>query len=177
MGNENVGGEALEKVVNTLKELISINEKYGLNAAGIHTFLDGYDRELLCVPIIGEFSSGKSAAVNTLLGYGRKILVEDIIPETAVPTEIQYPFDPKSKDTVRILYDNGEDNVYFLKQYIDCGSGTAMTGGGITLSDNVSMTPAPRHCGHRAAISFTDGVRLRDKPAMTRCGVKAQKEF
>lgn len=35
----------------------------------------------VCTPIIGKFSSGKSALVNTLLGYSRRMFMEDIPPQ------------------------------------------------------------------------------------------------
>lgn len=60
----------------------------------------------VCTPIIGKFSSGKSALINTILGYTRRILKEDITPETAVPAEIVYS---DSEDRIIVV---NNDNTY-----------------------------------------------------------------
>ncbi|MDR1916109.1 MAG: dynamin family protein [Synergistaceae bacterium] len=94
----------MAEIKQILDELEAINERYKMDNDSIIEYLDGMDEELLCVPIIGAFSSGKSAAINTLLGYSQKILKENITPETAVPTEIQYRFRPESADDIYIYY-------------------------------------------------------------------------
>jgi GTPase Era involved in 16S rRNA processing/flagellar basal body-associated protein FliL len=108
----------MNTVKDSLEKLMQINQRYGLPEDGIFTFVAEMDKELLCVPIIGTFSSGKSAAVNTLMGYGRRILAEDITPETAIPTEIQYKQNRQSEDSVKVFFNNGDDILIFFRDYI-----------------------------------------------------------
>lgn len=93
----------MENTIKALNELKSINGAYGLSVEQIDGILTEIPDAKVCIPIIGKFSSGKSALVNTLLGYSKKLLKEDITPETAVPTEIVYCGEG---DFVR-LYGNG----------------------------------------------------------------------
>ena len=109
----------MNEIKKALNELKKINGRYGLQNKPIVEFLDGMDKELLCVPIVGAFSSGKSAAINTLLGYKRKILIENIRPEAAVSAEIQYKFDPQSAETVRVAYADGRHEEMPLSEYIE----------------------------------------------------------
>lgn len=94
----------MEKVMEALDELKSINAAYGIDTDGISRLQAEMSEARVCTPIIGKFSSGKSALVNTVLGYSRKILKEDITPETAVPTEIVYT---DSEDVITINRNDG----------------------------------------------------------------------
>lgn len=80
----------MEKVIAILDELKSMNNAYGISSDAITELCEEIATAKVCTPIIGKFSSGKSALVNTLLGYNKKILREDITPETAIPAEIVY---------------------------------------------------------------------------------------
>ncbi len=82
----------MEKIRQALQEIMEINAAYELSNEAIQKTLDEMETAKVCTPIIGKFSSGKSAMANALLGYtrARKLLKEDITPETAVPTEIVY---------------------------------------------------------------------------------------
>ena len=40
------------------------------------------------IPVVGGFSTGKSTALNSLIG--RQVLPENVTPETAIPTELRY---------------------------------------------------------------------------------------
>lgn len=62
------------------------------------------DEAKVYVPVIGKFSAGKSALINCLIG--RPVLVENISPETALPTEIKYT--KGSSKCVYILSDSSE---------------------------------------------------------------------
>lgn len=80
----------MEKIFSALEEMKRINNSYDISADEISRLEDVISEAKVCVPIIGKFSSGKSALVNTVLGYRKKILKEDITPETAIPAEIVY---------------------------------------------------------------------------------------
>lgn len=80
----------MEKVKAALEQLKTINKAYGIDTDGISELQAEIYEAKVCTPIIGKFSSGKSALVNTVLGYSRKVLKEDITPETAIPAEIVY---------------------------------------------------------------------------------------
>ena len=86
------------QVLNALKE---INQTYTLSNEKIDQTLAEMQTAKICIPVIGKFSTGKSALINRLLGYSRKLLREDITPETAVPTEIVYSPDEEWAEVVR----------------------------------------------------------------------------
>lgn len=86
----------MQRIIDALNSIHGMNAAYGLSNELVETCLDRIRSAKVCTPVIGKFSSGKSAAINTVLGYSKKLLKEDMTPETAVPTEI--------------LYDSGEDS-------------------------------------------------------------------
>lgn len=86
------------QVLNALKE---INQTYTLSNEKIDQTLVEMQTAKICIPVIGKFSTGKSALINTLLGYNRRLLRENITPETAVPTEIVYSPDEEWAEVVR----------------------------------------------------------------------------
>jgi len=94
----------MEKIVSALKELQKINEAYNIPTENIAKLQADISEAKVCTPVIGKFSSGKSALVNTILGYSRKILREDITPETAIPAEIVYS---DAGDSITILKNDG----------------------------------------------------------------------
>ena len=88
----------MENTKDVLSELRNINLAYDLSVDRIDKILNDIPDAKVCTPVIGKFSSGKSALINTILGYSRKLLKEDITPETAVPAEIMYD----DMDNVRV---------------------------------------------------------------------------
>ncbi|MDE7323347.1 MAG: dynamin family protein [Lachnospiraceae bacterium] len=104
----------MENIISALTELKDINSVYGLSVEYIDDILGEISEAKVCTPIIGKFSSGKSALVNTLLGYSRKVLKEDITPETAVPAEIVFSGD---RDYVRLYMENGNCEEVELEEY------------------------------------------------------------
>ena len=86
-----------------LEELKQINTSYGLDNGETDKVLQAIREAKVNVPLIGKFSSGKSAVLNALLG--KRLLKEDITPETAVPAELTYSPDG---NTARIFYNDGK---------------------------------------------------------------------
>lgn len=104
----------MEKVISALEELRRINCTYNLSVDNLSRLQEEISEAKVCMPIIGKFSSGKSALVNTVLGYSRKILKEDITPETAIPAEIVYT---EAEDQVRIIRNDGTYKVISVEDY------------------------------------------------------------
>lgn len=94
----------MEKIISALEELQKINQAYDISITPIEQLEQNVISAKVCTPIIGKFSSGKSALMNTILGYSRKILREDITPETAIPTEIVYT---DAEDSIAIFKNDG----------------------------------------------------------------------
>lgn len=94
----------MKEINAALEELKNINTSYGIDIDGISRLQAEMSAAKVCTPIIGKFSSGKSALVNTLLGYSKRILREDITPETAIPAEIVYT---DSEDSITVIKNDG----------------------------------------------------------------------
>lgn len=94
----------MKEINAVLEELKNINTSYGIDIDGISRLQAEMSAAKVCTPIIGKFSSGKSALVNTLLGYSKRILREDITPETAIPAEIVYT---DSEDSITVIKNDG----------------------------------------------------------------------
>ena len=105
----------MEKVIAILDELKIMNSTYGISSEAVTELCKEIEMAKVCTPIIGKFSSGKSALVNTLLGYyNMRILREDITPETAIPTEIVYT---DSEETVTFIGNDGVDKDVSINEY------------------------------------------------------------
>ena len=103
----------MEKIVKAFHEISEINDAYNLSNEEIDAHLKEIEFAKVCTPIIGKFSTGKSALMNTLLGYKRKMLKEDITPETAVPTEIVYG----EEDKATLYNNNGSCETIAVQEY------------------------------------------------------------
>lgn len=105
----------MENVIYALDEIQKMNRAYDISVDNICGLQEEIAEAKVCTPIIGKFSSGKSALVNTLLGYtGRKILKEDITPETAVPAEIIYTDD---EDQITVFRKDGTNQVLSVEDH------------------------------------------------------------
>ena len=94
--------QAVKAEFQTAKQLM---EKYELDTAAISSYLAGIDDFHVTSPLVGRFSTGKSALVNALLG--KQYLAENTLPETAIPTEITYG-EKESVTLVKKNPDSGE---------------------------------------------------------------------
>lgn len=110
------GGHKMEKIYKTLDELFEINNRYSLSTEVINKLRSDMQTAKVCTPVIGKFSSGKSALLNTLLGYtkGKKILKVDITPETAVPAEISYA---PVEENICIIQNDGTHRKVSVDEY------------------------------------------------------------
>lgn len=83
--------------IKVLERIIAVHKEYGNTEAVERStaLLEEMQDFRVRVPVIGKFSAGKSTLINTLLGYGNSLLAEDILPETAVPTELCYGEQPQ----------------------------------------------------------------------------------
>ena len=89
--------QAVKAEFQTAKQLM---EKYELDTAAISSYLAGIDDFHVTSPLVGRFSTGKSALVNALLE--KQYLAENTLPETAIPMEIMYG----EKESVILLKKN-----------------------------------------------------------------------
>lgn len=94
----------MEKIISSLNQLKEINNAYNLSTEKIDDLQEKISEAKVCIPIIGKFSSGKSALVNTLLGYKTEILKTDITPETAIPAELNYS---DENEVIHIIKNDG----------------------------------------------------------------------
>lgn len=104
----------MEKVISALDEMQKISNAYELPVENIVRLQDEIVIAKVCTPIIGKFSSGKSALVNTVLKYNRKILKEDITPETAIPAEIVYS---DTEDMITVNKNDGSQETLSVDEY------------------------------------------------------------
>ena len=104
----------MEDTKYVLNEIKGINNAYNLSVGQIDKILSEIPNAKVCTPVIGKFSSGKSALINTLLGYSKKLLKEDITPETAVPAELVYTADT---DNVRLYRNDGKHKDMTVEEY------------------------------------------------------------
>lgn len=115
---------AKKKYSDILKELISIKKDLKMNADKTEGIKDAVENMPLLVPVVGEFSAGKSTLLNTLIG--KDILGVSIQPETAIPAELYYSeteFDEgvKSDGTSEVITDieNAPKKYSYLRRHIN----------------------------------------------------------
>ncbi len=77
-----------EKFSSILTEIIEIEKSCKLDFSDAEHLKHAVDKMLLPIAVVGEFSAGKSTLLNKFIG--KNILSVDILPETAIPSELYY---------------------------------------------------------------------------------------
>ena len=89
-----------QNYINKFKECEEISQKYKLPNEEFVSKIQEIKEFKVTTPIIGRFSTGKSSMINAFLE--ERLLKTDIMPETAIPTEIIYG------DNLVEMYKNNE---------------------------------------------------------------------
>lgn len=97
--NKNKYLQALQTAKNIVKKDIPSSTNLITTAEELNDKVQDFKIKVL---VIGEFSSGKTALMNRLLGIN--LLKEDVIPETAIATELVYD----EKEGVDLVLSSGE---------------------------------------------------------------------
>ena len=74
--------------LSTLDGVMSVKQDCGLGMGKTGALKDAVQNMPLLVPVVGEFSAGKSSLLNRLTG--RELLAVAMNPETAIPAELYY---------------------------------------------------------------------------------------
>lgn len=74
--------------LSTLDEVISVRQDCGLENGKAESLKGAVQNMPLLVPVVGEFSAGKSSLLNRLMGKDKLAVAMD--PETAIPAELYY---------------------------------------------------------------------------------------
>ena len=74
--------------LSTLDGVMSVKQDCGLGMGKTGALKDAVQNMPLLVPVVGEFSAGKSSLLNRLIG--RELLAVAMNPETAIPAELYY---------------------------------------------------------------------------------------
>ena len=77
-----------ELFLSTLDGVMSVRHDCGLEQNKTEMLKDAVQNMPLLVPVVGEFSAGKSSLLNALMG--KDVLAVAIEPETAIPAELYY---------------------------------------------------------------------------------------
>lgn len=114
-----------EKFIGILNRINEISISCDIDNKDIKQLLNLVENMPLKVPIVGDFSSGKSSLLNKFMG--KDILEVNIKPETAVPAELYYSEEEYDigvdKDNNQIKLDNVKsENIkdyLYIKKYIN----------------------------------------------------------
>lgn len=114
-----------EKFIGILNRINEISISCDIDNKDILKLLNLVENMPLIVPVVGDFSSGKSSLLNKFMG--KDILEVNIKPETAVPSELYYSEEEYDigvdKDNNQIKLDNVKsENIkdyLYIKRYIN----------------------------------------------------------
>lgn len=138
----------MERIIRGAELLEQINIQYGLSNEGLVRLRQRISEAKVCTPLVGAFSSGKSALVNALLRDS--LLKEDITPETAVPAEVSYT-EQEAAHPVTVLACDGTAKEYTIAEY-----------SGLEL--NAEKTSSVRFRLHNEALAKFPDIELVDLP-------------
>lgn len=79
---------AKEKYLQIIESIQKIATDVGISVEKVSALDNAIRNQELLVPVVGEFSAGKSSFLNSFIG--RKVLSVAVRPETAVATELRY---------------------------------------------------------------------------------------
>ena len=114
-----------KKFIDILNNVNIISKDSNINNENIDKAIETVKNVSLIVPVVGDFSSGKSTLLNKFIG--KDILSVNVNPETAVPCELYYSkeeyaigIDEKGNETrlKEITKENTKDFLY-IKRYVD----------------------------------------------------------
>ncbi|PBC73509.1 dynamin family protein [Fibrobacter intestinalis] len=91
------------KFLEIIDKVSAIAQKCDVSCEKAKALAQTIKSQELLVPVVGEFSAGKSTFLNSFIG--RPILSVDVSPETAVATELRY----SEKEFAEIVEDSGEE--------------------------------------------------------------------
>lgn len=77
-----------EKYLQIVESIQKIATDVGISVEKVSALDNAIRNQELLVPVVGEFSAGKSSFLNSFIG--RKVLSVSVTPETAVATELRY---------------------------------------------------------------------------------------
>ena len=77
-----------EKFINLLMDLKVVSEESEIDSSNIEALGNIIEETKLLIPVVGDFSSGKSTLLNKFIG--KDILAVNVLPETSIPAELYY---------------------------------------------------------------------------------------
>lgn len=77
-----------EEYLNTIHQIIDIARKTDCSVENASMLANVIEQQELLVPVVGEFSAGKSSFLNSFIG--KNVLSVAVTPETAIATELRY---------------------------------------------------------------------------------------
>jgi len=107
--------KSLKNIIDSLYK-IEPNEKYiyDLTTKYKETLLDIEEKKLR-IPFFGEYSSGKSSLLNTLIGYDYNVIPIDTKVCTNIALVIKYTKDKKKISLMHTFLEKTSQNFYFFK--------------------------------------------------------------
>lgn len=98
----NIIFEKEKYIINTQKEYIgelqnifNIFSEAGLPTENLEELIQFIGRQELLIPVVGEFSAGKSTLLNSFMGGEKNLLPTSVTPETAIATELRFGTDER----------------------------------------------------------------------------------
>ena len=107
--------KSLKDIIDSLSQ-IEPNERYikDLSTKYKETLLDIEEKKLR-IPLFGEYSSGKSSLLNTLIGYNYNVIPIDTKVCTNIALVVKYTKDKKNISLIHTFLEQTSQNFYFFK--------------------------------------------------------------